>query len=449
MSSLWPIIIIVLLINTTDGLRESYSENISKKINSGECVNISNKMVNQSIMISKLIIDEPIIIDNCLIVGDVSANGIIFNNRISFKNTVFLGKVNFLRSCFNETTLFKNAIFKDTAEFSASKFRDANYGGGQFFENVFFTMCNFHYSDFNNTIFYKDAVFDYVNLTDVTLFDKANFKDDSYFRHATFAGDPRFDDALFYGIADFYKTTFPGEASFYNSKFYQRADFSRTNFSNAAFEGSSFSGIADFRMANYQTLDLRDITFDRMLLSWKEAKNNLICDKSFYLYLIKSYKDLGLFEEADDCYYYFKEMYPPTDFFSKCIDQPLKYFYGWGVKPFNAFVFSILFTILFGLYFWKKTDFILDFRPKDEFMLNKNNSFSIFCEISNNLANSYLLKSIYFSARVFASAITSHVSDPSTGTKSRNAAKIEQLIAQLLAALFLIAVTKTIIREII
>jgi hypothetical protein len=184
--------------------------------------------------------------------------------------------------------------------------------------------------------------------------------------------------------------------------------------------------------------------------------------------MINTYKEMGLFDDADDCYYYFKDNYRQSYPFSDCIESILGELYGWGVKPLNAIKWSIIFILIFGLYFWfpyiltnphcieGRSDIPGDKsserRPNGAMKSIDRDSNELYAGKPFNAANSTcssLILSLILSARIFASALTSIIDGPSLDEPGGNIAKLEKLLAHIMAFLFLIAVSKTILREII
>jgi len=73
--------------------------------------------------------------------------------------------------------------------------------------------------------------------------------------------------------------------------------------------------------------------------------------------LMKNFKDLGYFEDYDSCYFQYRrehrsQPWPAVNHWEagirKVIDYPLEWFYGYGTKPLNAFLFSLGIIIIFG-----------------------------------------------------------------------------------------------------
>ena len=80
---------------------------------------------------------------------------------------------------------------------------------------------------------------------------------------------------------------------------------------------------------------------------WNSIKNNISCDETTYLNLIKNFKDHGLFNDADQCYFKYRCEY---------ISSPLDWF-GWitcgfGVRLDFIIGWSIIIIISFAILYW-------------------------------------------------------------------------------------------------
>jgi hypothetical protein len=75
--------------------------------------------------------------------------------------------------------------------------------------------------------------------------------------------------------------------------------------------------------------------YDRLLIHWKSIKEHLKYDSATYLLLIKNFRNLGFFEDADACYYqYRKESQSRKNWFnwSKMWDHLSWISCGYGLK---------------------------------------------------------------------------------------------------------------------
>lgn len=441
---------------------------VSSKISLDENVYLNYKKIDGNIIVKYVNFNNHIQIENCIISGDLILENSEFD-YICIKNTTIFGRSSFYKSNFSDSAIFVDSMFKGIANFEDAIFDEVKFDRSEFSEDANFEYCLFDKtSRFNGVIFNKDAVFTQATFNDETFFIEARFLNDAYFPRIIFANDVEFNSAFFSGRVDFYRTQFRRNALFSELISSDEFDFSEADFRGKAdFFSSRFGRIVNFHNASFfGILRLNEIRFNQLYLPWKNAKDNLSCDKYLYLYLINSYKEQGLFEDADDCYYYFRDHYPQSYPFSFMIEPILKCLYGWGVKPFNTILSSLFFIAIFGLYFWlvrapikadKRSDITgneysarisethLKTFGQKTFILHAK----AFSTILKKFAISSQMTALILSAKIFASALTPIISEPSVNGPAGNAAKLEKLLAHVLAALFLIALAKTVLREII
>jgi len=464
------LIVIVLIAGFCEGKGEITGADIASEISLGNNVSMENEKIKGDIIIINRTTCKPMKIENCEIDGDLVLENSIFRDRVYFKNTTVLGQSSFSHSTFSKLAKFEKSRFKGKANFEDASFAEARFNESEFLEDAIFRNCSFNSSNkFDFATFNKDAIFTQAEFCD-SSFNYASFHGDAYFSHTIFKKNVEFNSVVISGKADFYKAMFQGDAIFSKLEVSSDVDFSNAEFlKEANFYDSRFGGMANFRNASFKILNLNDVSFNQLYLPWKNAKDNLSCDEYLYLYLINSYKQRGLFDDVDDCYYYFKEHYPQKYPFSIVIEPMLNYLYGWGVRPFRTIFCAVLFIGLFGLYFWFVQAPIKAFKvdersgiPENEYAAHKTenypetinqNTFEFHARklftMLKRLASSSIFIALILSAKTFGSALTSIISETSLNGPAGNAAKLERFLAHVLAALFLIALTKTILREII
>ena len=202
------------------------------------------------------------------------------------------------------------------------------------------------YVNFENVIFQKSIDFGSTNLSS-----------DSNFKDAQFSGYTDFRDAQFSGYTDFRDAQFSSDAYFWRAQFSGNADFRDAQFSSDAhFRDAQFSGNADFEGAQFRnTLDLSYLNFTHMhmFLEWNSV-DRLICDGVTYLQLIKNFKDLEQFEDADNCYYNYRKsrMLGHVPSWSTPVDILAGLTCGYGVRPGYTLFWSLAVVLVFGFVFW-------------------------------------------------------------------------------------------------
>jgi len=459
------LLIIILLIIVLEGTCKIATEAISADmIDLGNSIDIKNKKINGDITIINKEINWTIYIEDCEIDGNLILKESEFLKSVSFANTTIRGRSSLEHTVFSDLATFEKSCFMDIANFDYVSFDEARFTKSKFSKDARFMHSTYGKgSSFGNSIFNEDAIFTLSKFKEVD-FNRVEFNGKAIFYRVIFRENANFNSAVLSEEADFYNADFQGDADFSDLKASNEIDFSKSNFSQEAnFGNIRFNGYANFKNASFESLKLNGAIFNQFYLPWKNVKGKLDCDEYLYLCMINSYKEMGLFDDADDCYYYFKDNYRQSYPFSDCIELILGELYGWGVKPLNTIMWSINFILIFGLYFWfpyiltkphcaeGKTDIPGD--KSSERRLNSSmQSMELHAGKFFNAAKSTCLSLIIssiLSARIFASALTSTIDGPSMNGPGRNIAKFEKLLAHLMAFLFLIAVSKTILREII
>lgn len=162
---------------------------------------------------------------------EVSFAEVDFTTEARFHFATFSAFTSFASATFSEFASFDSATFSAAVDFQFATFRaKANFGSA-----TFNAKANFHHVTFG-----ADA-----NFYDTTFREKANF------RSATFSAEAYFHASTFSEPANFTSATFSAEAS-----------FSRAAFTEAFFNGATFSGNLDFSSANFDSyLDFRYAIF--------------------------------------------------------------------------------------------------------------------------------------------------------------------------------------------
>lgn len=166
-----------------------------------------------------------------------------------------------------------------------------------------------------------------------------------WFTESQFRNDINFAGSKFKEIAYFNKCLFDKNALFEGSEFSQRADFTK----------SEFKGIADFGLATFNGLfDLSGLKFGNLNINWDAVKDHVVNDGQGYLSLVKHFKELQQLDAADDCFYKYRiwrmqEEWPSWNTF---YDSILYITCGFGVRPWNTLILSLISIILFAFSYW-------------------------------------------------------------------------------------------------
>ncbi len=299
------------------------------------------------------IIKKPIKIKHSNIQGLTKILSINFIESIDFSETTFIN-ADFQGSVFGKFAGFEGTVFTGYAFFANTQFID-----DVSFTNSQFTECT--QVRFDEAIFYKDVYF-WSRHGKNTIFGGK-----SYFSHARFNGIAEFSGVIFLDVADFslcrfygeyiqlLDSQFKGKVSFIGSIIKGRSDFRNNKFDNIADFSKVTFNIIDFSAARFkESLYLTGITFSRFEVQWNTIEERLICDDSVFLALIANFKNLGQFDDSDNCYYRYKKRIQKRRGIGlrKVIDLLSYISCGYGVRPFRTLCISMLLITIFALLFW-------------------------------------------------------------------------------------------------
>jgi hypothetical protein len=327
---------------------------------------------------NQTVVRSPIRINDSKIYGIVYLNNTLFLKPINLKLSNFNSDASFAHSTFNSGASFWGSNFNSTADFSGSNFNStANFGDTNFNSTADFSGSDFDgfagiwgsnfnsTADFSGSDFNNNADFRYSNFNSTANFGDTKFNSNAYFVRSNFNNNADFRYSNFNGFnrtVDFRYSNFNSIANFGGSKFNSNAYFEYSNFNNdAEFEGSNFNRTADFGGSKFNgNASFLDSNFNsKLYVDWAIAKSrlkttNLKQKYQIYQKLKSEYESLGLQDDAQDAYYEMKvlrAMQSKLDY--KFFDIFPRYLYGYGMKPLNPLVLSILSIILFSLIFWR------------------------------------------------------------------------------------------------
>jgi len=276
------------------------------------------------------VVDSSIEIKNSVIEDDVGFNNSIFYKLINFENTTFKGYVD-----------LRGAKFKKSAYFRRTTFNKSTYFDG----------AKFNYTSLSEAKFNQDASFSTAIFTQDVNFNKVHFSCDTsspwaaIFSNAKFFSDANFENSVFLGDAVFTNTQFNKNANFRSAQFQMDGKFDDAEFKDDVFfQDATFIGIIDFTR----------IRFSNMYIEWDKIYNKIKYDNETYLSLIENYKKLGFFKYADDCYYRYRQIYKEKTIsgIELIADNILDCAYGYGTRPLNAIISSIISIVFFGFIWW-------------------------------------------------------------------------------------------------
>lgn len=308
------------------------SNEILSRIENSESIEISSSMIDGDLIFDERssakpkTINSDIKIYNSIIIGKWSFNNTIFNKPINIEKTKFLGPAYFAHTQFMDGISLKDSEFNDVALFWGAQFyNSSNFRKVKFHGPVDFWKSKFKSEliDFEASQFNKSAVFRGVDFqADITSFSWSNFNESANFWSARFGKM-----ALFQGV--YFKDT----VDLTMAKFNETADFEGVRFDKEVY--------------------FNDVRFTSFMVNWASLEDRLTCNGPAYLCLIKSFKDLEQFEDADACYYQYRdwkrELRSPG--WPKLFDYIAWVSCGYGVRWQYTIISGILMIALFGIYF--------------------------------------------------------------------------------------------------
>lgn len=404
------VIIALLLVSPTLGAKDLGSENLGSEDLWAE---EPQQIVSASEIISKIKAGETIDYQNVSVEGNLDLEGLevkqatrITNshfNATNFEGTTFEGPLDLSGSIFQENVSFMRARFLGDSNFEEARFlgqadfRVSRFDGlVSFMSAQFSDETSFAYSQFNGeavffaSTFQKDVEFDSVQFSKLASFSNAEFFGGVSFANAMLASQSNFGYVLFRGDAIFAATNFGNNVIFRSSQFMENATFGLASFGGFAdFGGTTFNEPAFFGVAKFSDnayfvdarfdkdlilegariysmqldnatfgdsvrIDLKDADFGRFVVRWSILKDRLIFNGAAYQALVKNYKNLEWFDDADDCYYQYRILVQDQEpwGWAKFIDIIAWLSCGYGVRV-SYSIFWCMFTIFFfGLVYW-------------------------------------------------------------------------------------------------
>ena len=392
------------------------ADDILTSIEAGRQVNLSGVTIAGDLDMSRLNGDvkTPLRIINSTFLraanfGDVTFDGTVdlrdnsFMDDLNFNGVQFLTDANFAGSKFYGDIDFRSARFNGLASFMRSRFfGDVSFGYSQFVRAATFSSAEFDGNvSFANAQFGDDVGFDGASFFNDATFDFVQVSRRLTFFSARFLGETSIANAVFVGAANFIGTSFEGNVSFTGTKFdsdafFRSAEFRRT----AVFGGVSFGGFSDFTSAKFESLaifalakfsdnayfvgaafdsdlilqsariysmqldnatfgadssiTLQDADFSRLIIRWDKIRDHLVFDGAAYQALVKNYKSLEWFDDADDCYFTYRMIEQDQEpwGWTKVADIIAWISCGYGVRVSYVSLCCLLTVMAFGLIYW-------------------------------------------------------------------------------------------------
>lgn len=298
---------------------------------------------------------------------------ITFKRHADFSESVFYKNCSFYGANFEWAAYFANCIFQKMVDFSTSLFNyTSDFSNANFFDGAKFSGCQFingitmelsnanGFMDINNAIFGEDATFLNSRFADFRC-SNCEFRKRCDFYKSEFKGDAIFKDSHFLGDSEFSEVKFEKKVDLSNCVFNNTLMLKRSNLTGSAnLMNSVFKKdiLADDAIFNGR-LNMNQTQYGKMYVRWFNLRKGIQYNETAYYLLIKNFKDLGLFSDANECYYAFmSEMSNQTAHLSFSAHSILysllyslsRFLYGFGTKPEYPLIWSGLFILIFAFY---------------------------------------------------------------------------------------------------
>ena len=369
------------------------AEDILAQISSGEPLNYDNVTITGQLDLTKLSgpVKQSVKITNSRFLGPMNFNAISFDGALDLRGSVFQENASFAKSSFLGDVSLSGAKFRGQADFQNSHFggqatfisalflNDTSFGNAQFDGDAVFLNSGFARDvDYNFAQFFRigsfgDTIFENVSFLETQFDGHTSFLDTKFLGNATFAAtsfasDVVFRDAEFLRGSTFGLSSFGGLADFAGVDFKETAYFGGVKFADLAyFVSARFDKdliLEESRLYSMQldnvtflegsTINLNNADFTKFVVHWAIIKDRLEYNGAAYLALVRNYKSLEWFDDADECYYQYRRIGQNEEpwGWSKLSDIISWLSCGYGVRV-SYTVFWCIFTILFfGMVFW-------------------------------------------------------------------------------------------------
>ena len=343
-------------------------------------LDVSAGPVSRQVSITNSRFLGPVRIEAATFSDNLDLRGCVFEENVSFIKSRFDGDLRLAGAVFLKQADFAEAIFGGPATFASARFlKDASFSNAEFdgdaifLDTGFASDVDFNYAKFMRTAYFYSAFFEDVRFFETRFSGQVTFRSVRFFGNAEFAAtrfesDVIFRDARFLGGSTFGLSSFAGIVDFGGVNFSQTAFMGGVKFSDLAyFTGTSFGGdliLEEARLYSMQLesasfaeasmINLNSTDFNKFVVHWPTIQDRLVYNGAAYLALVKNYKSLEWFDEADDCYYQYRRAgqdQAPWGW-GKISDIIAWLSCGYGVRV-SYTAFWCLFTILFfGVVFW-------------------------------------------------------------------------------------------------
>jgi pentapeptide repeat protein len=350
----------------------------------------------------------------------------IFYNETWFVGAIFERSTNFRNISFN-LIYFSHANFKDHTDFSNAIFNDVSD----------FSNASFETAIFQNVIFNNDTIFWPATFNSNAYFINTSFNGDALFIDSNFNSDVYFTSASFNNITDFTESSFKGDTYFNYANFEDYTSFNDVDFGDeTSFINADINGSISFA----------DSKFDELDISWNSLEHVLVYDGAFYVKLIKNFRNLEQYNDADNAYYKYQDQNRKND--GNLWDYLMYITCGYGVKPqrtaiVGIFLIMVFFPLIFFILGMSKSEalecsFIAFINGYDPHIINKDYNNRIF----QNHMNLKRLLTLYWTEK-FRKILEGRLTNKLLLTFFL---LLEKLMGWFVLALFLVTLTNVMIK---
>ncbi|HWQ19747.1 MAG TPA: pentapeptide repeat-containing protein [Methanotrichaceae archaeon] len=344
-------------------------------------VDLSDAVFQELLDLRHTTFEGDVSFSNAQLLGDASFDGAVFAKDADFKFVRSDGLSSFVGTEFRRDASFRYARFNSPVTFGAARFdgavsfANAQFGGeASLFGTRFAKNADFRFVQFSKLTTFMGSWF----LKDLDL-TNSQFGGQANFMSCQFQGNASFAAARFTSDVIFRDAEFPSNVTFGLANFGGISDFSGVNFSRPVFFGGArFADSAYFKDARFggnlvlesariyaMQLDnasfgkdskivLKDADFTKFVAKWSAIKDRLEFNGAAYLALVKNYKNLEWFDDADDCYFQYRWISQSQEALSwtKVVDIISWLSCGYGVRVSYVIFWCLVTIIIFGNIFW-------------------------------------------------------------------------------------------------
>lgn len=349
----------------------------------------------KDLSLSGVKLETPLSLVDCVI-ENLDLSDSEFLQDINFEESCFLGKASFKGSVFHKEAQFKKAIFVDGADFTKSQFkgdtrfnttafkRFVSFNRSQFEQKVVFTRSSFAKGvKFNEVEFSGAASFNDIYCEHRYYMDNCKFRDETTFSNAQFSDIADFSQSVFQRVVKFKGTHFSRWATFQYVKFEDECHFNGANVvGDMSFGWAKFHGLINLstlcaeRNVNFKNAQInsnarfriQDAYFGRLFLATSQIENHLESHiegdfktaRQEYGILKNNFREINEYEQEDWAYLWEKRM-ERLSIKPQGVRSTLSRFFDWlaldmacgyGTKPLNIFLTSIITLIFFAIFYY-------------------------------------------------------------------------------------------------